>query len=145
MSEVQDYSTRIKAIQAHNQPILNNFEAWLTQSGLSPKKVKNQVQDIAFFAEYLVYEDKPFKRLDEADEGDVYGFLSFWFPRKAMWSSPNSTKEYFTSFRKFFKWLGQTGQISEQVVGDVLNTLKEDRDTFLQAANGDLDFFKDFE
>jgi site-specific recombinase XerD len=130
----EDYDSRVKAIRAYNQPILKAFRAWLERTGISAKTVKNQVEDIAFFGEYLVYYDNPLKRLDEADEGDVYSFLSDWFPRKALWSSPSSVKAYLTSFRKFFNWLGETGRVSEQVVRDVVDTLKEERETFLQAA-----------
>jgi site-specific recombinase XerD len=128
-----DYDARADAIRAYNQPILEGFETRLKQAGLSPKTVKNQVSDIDFFGEYLVYYDDPLKRLDEADEGDVYRFLADWFPRKAMWSSESSVKAYLTSFRKFFSWLGQTGQVSDQAVSRVLSTLKEERETFLEA------------
>lgn len=129
----EDYDSRVKAIRAYNQPILESFEAWLVQTGLSPKTVKKQVEDIDFFGEYLVYYDDPLKRLDEADEGDVYRFLADWFPRKALWSSPSSVKAYLTSFRKFFSWLGETGRVSDQVVSEVLSTLKEEREIFLEA------------
>src|SRR5690348_2335978 len=130
----EDYDNRVNAIRAYNQPILEAFQTWLFRTGVSPKTVKNQVEDIAFFGEFLVYYDDPLKRLDEADEGDVYSFLSDWFPRKALWSSPSSVKAYLTSFRKFFKWLGETGRVGEQVVQEVLDTLKQERETFLQAA-----------
>lgn len=129
----EDYDSRVKAIQAYNQPILESFESWLVQTGVSAKTGKKQLEDITFFGEYLVYYDDPLERLDEADEIDVYHFLADWFPRKALWSSPSSVKAYFTSFRKFFSWLGETGRVSDQVVSAVLSTLKEERETFLKA------------
>src|SRR4051812_24926075 len=109
----ENYDSRVKAIRAYNQPILDDFEEWLLQEGISPKRVKSQVSDIDFFGEYLVYYDDPLKRLDEAGESDVYNFLADRFPRKALWSSPSSVKAYFTTFRKFFSWLGETGRVSE--------------------------------
>ncbi len=58
-----------------------------------------------FFTDYLVYYE-PLKRLDEADDGDVFTFLSSWFPRKAMWANETNVKSYLASFKKFFKWIG---------------------------------------
>jgi site-specific recombinase XerD len=127
-----DYDARVRAIRAYNQPILDDFETWLEQSGLSEKTVKTHVDNIYFFTNYLVYYE-PLNRLDEATSVDVWMFLADWFPRKALWASVTSTKSYLTSFKKFFRWMGETGRVSPETVADVLVTLKEDRDAFLKA------------
>jgi len=41
-------------------------------------------------------------------------------------------KRYLASFKKFFKWMGETGLVAPQTVADVLDTLKFDRDEFLR-------------
>ena len=132
MSDPGTYDTQVQAIQAYNQPILDGFRAWLEQSGLAEKTVKSHVENIDFFTEYLVYYE-PLEKLDEADGSDVWMFLSDWFPRKAMWSSVTSVKSYIASFKKFFQWMGETGRVSPETVADVLDTLKEGRDEFLEA------------
>ena len=76
---------------------------------------------------------EPLKKLDEADNGDVRMFLVDWFPRKAMWASITSVKSNIASFKKFFWWLVETGRASPETVADVLNTLKEGREDFLEA------------
>ena len=76
---------------------------------------------------------EPLEKLDEADGSDVWMFLSDWFPRKAMWASVTSVKSYLASFKKFFQWMGETGRVSPETVADVLTTLKEGRDEFLEA------------
>jgi site-specific recombinase XerD len=134
MSSIDDYDAEVKAIRAHNQPILDEFRSWLKQSGLSEKTISNQVSDIDFFTEYLVYYD-PVEKLDEADCGDVHMFLADWFPRKALWASATSVKSYLTSFKKFFRWMGETGRISPETVADVLTTLKENRDEYFEAVS----------
>jgi site-specific recombinase XerD len=133
MSDTLSYDERVQTIRAYNQPIIEDFRAWLEQSSLSEKTVRKYVFDIKFFTEYLVYYDDPLKKLDESDSSDVRMFLRYWFPRKAMWSSTTSVKSYLASFRKFFNWLGETGCISPETVADVLTTLKEGRDEFLEA------------
>ncbi len=127
-----DYDAQVQAIRAYNQPILDSFRAWLEQAGLAEKTIKNHVDNIDFFTHYLVYND-PLEKLDEADGSDVWMFLSDWFPRKALWSSATSVKSNIASFKKFFQWMGETGRVSPETVADVLDTLKEGRDEFLDA------------
>ncbi len=79
-----DYDAQVRAIQAYNQPILDGFRAWLEQLGLAEKTIKNHVDNIDFFTDYLVYYE-PLEKLDEADGSDVRMFLTDWFPRKARW------------------------------------------------------------
>ena len=134
MNDANTYDTRVQAIRAYNQPILDDFRAWLEQSGLAEKTIKNHVDNIDFFTEYLVYYE-PLEKLDEADGSDVWMFLSDWFPRKAMWASEASVKSNIASFKKFFQWMEETGRVSPETVADVLSTLKEGRDHFLEAAD----------
>jgi len=133
MSSADSYDARVQAIKAYNQPILDDFRAWLEQSGLAEKTVRNHVDNIDFFTDYLVY-NEPLEKLDEADGSDVWMFLGDWFPRKAMWASESSVKSNMASFKKFFQWMGETGRVSTETVDDVLSTLKEGRDEFIEAA-----------
>lgn len=129
---MDDYDQQVEAIRAYNRPILAAFQTWLTAARLADKTIRGHVENIDFFTEFLVYYE-PLRRLEEADEGDVFEFLSSWFPRKAMWASENSIKANIASFKKFFEWMGQTGKMSEETVGEILTMLKEDRDEFLGA------------
>ena len=134
MSDAESYDARVQAIRTYNQPILDAFRAWLQQSGLSEKTINNHVDNIDFFTHYLVYYDDPLKKLDEADGSDVWMFLTDWFPRKAMWASATSVKSNIASFKKStnVQWMAETGRVSPATVADVLNTLKEGRDEFLE-------------
>jgi len=125
------YEQRVRAIQLANQPILDGFKGWLEHSGLSEKTIKDHVDNIRFFTRYLVLYAHSLRRLDEATDSEVYWFLADWFPHKALWASVASTKVYLASFKKFFKWMGETGLVSPETVADVLDTLKEERDVFL--------------
>ena len=137
MSEI-DYDAQVDAIKEQNAPILADFQKSLEQARLAKKTVKNHVENIDFFTEYLVYYE-PLTRLDEADEGDISSFLLDWFPRKALWASTSSTKSYLASFKKFFVWMGETKRISPEVVEEVLETMKEHRQDFLEAVEDDDD------
>ena len=128
----ETYEQRVQAIQRANQPILDGFEAWLRQSGISEQTIKDHVDNMRLFAHYLLLYAYSLRRLDEATEGAVYDFLEDWFPRKALWASVSSMKLYLASFKKFYKWMGETGLVSPETVEDVLSTLKDDRNLFLR-------------
>jgi hypothetical protein len=77
----ETYEQRVQAIQLANQPILDGFETWLRQSGLSEQTIKEHVDNMRFFSRYLLLYAYSLRRLDEATEGDVYDFLEDWFPK----------------------------------------------------------------
>jgi site-specific recombinase XerD len=138
--KMSDYDQEVEKIRACNQPILDEFQSWLENSGLAPNTVKNHLDNIDFFSKYLVYYE-PLTKLDESDGGDIYGFLGDWFPRKAMWASKASTRSNMASFRKFFRFLRESGRIDEEIENDVRDTLIEYRDEFLKAAEFDDSFW----
>jgi site-specific recombinase XerD len=130
---MSNYDQQVEAIRSYNQPILDEFKAWLEAKGLAKKTVKNHVDNIDFFADFLVYYE-PLEKLNEATEIEVYSFLSDWFPRKAMWASPASVKSYMASFRKFFKFMVESNRIDSKDEQAVRESLKECRDEFIEAA-----------
>jgi hypothetical protein len=129
--QAETYEQRVQAIELANQPILEGFEHWLKQARLSEQTIRDHVDNIRFFARYLLLYAYSLRRLDEATEGAVYDFLADWFPRKALWASVSSMKVYLASFKKFFRWMGASGLVSPATVADVLSTLKEERALFL--------------
>ena len=133
---MSDYDQEVEKIRKHNQPILDEFQTWLEKSGLVRNPVKNHVENIDFFAEYLVYYE-PLSKLDEADDSDVYSFLGNWFPRKAMWASESIMRSNMASFRKYFKFLRESGRVEKVVEDEVRETLKESKDEFLEAVEFD--------
>jgi site-specific recombinase XerD len=131
-NDAQTYEQRVQAIQLSNQPILDGFETWLRQSGLSEPTIRDHVDNMRFFSRYLLLYAYSLRRLDEASEGAVYDFLEDWFPRKALWASVSSMKVYLASFKKFFTWMGETGLVPPETVADVRSTLKDSRSLFLR-------------
>src|SRR5258708_39025018 len=99
----ETYEQRGQAIQRANQSILDGFETWLRQSGLSEPTIKEHVDNMRFFSRYLLLYAYSLRRLDEATEGAVYDFLEDWFRRKARWASVSSMKWNLASSKNFFK------------------------------------------
>jgi hypothetical protein len=95
-------------------------------------RTENETQrycNIQLFTLHLVYYD-PVTKLDEASCGDAHMFLADWFPRKAAWASATSVKSYLTSFKKFFKWMGEMGRVSPETVTNMLTMLKKSQNDF---------------
>ena len=65
----QTYEQRVQAIQLANQPILDGFEIWLRQSGLSDQTIKDHVDNIRFFSRYLLLYAYSLRRLHQANRG----------------------------------------------------------------------------
>lgn len=135
MVGTSDYDAHVKRIREYNAPIIAGFCTWLQLTGLSPKTINNHVLNIELFAEYLVYYE-PLKQLDQTESYNVDIFLSDWFIRKALWSSVTSIKSFLATFKKFFKWMGDTKRMPQETVDSIHTTLKEGRDDFLAAVEG---------
>lgn len=131
---MSEFDKEVAQIEKYNQEIIDGFKAWLEKENLSAKTIKNHISNIEFFADYLVYYE-PSQPLDEADDQDVYDFLTDYFPRKALWSSESSTKSYMTSFKKFFSYMVETNKISPDIEAEVKDTLKEGKQEFLDAVS----------
>ena len=130
------YDKRSQTIDEQNKPLIDGFAASLIDAGLSAKTVRRHVENIDYFAIFLMTTEDPIKRLYEADESDIRVFLSYWFHRKAKWSSVETTKSNMISLKTFYKWMGETMTMSDGVVEDIITTLKERRADFLAAAQG---------
>ena len=133
-----DYDKEVKKINAYNQPILDEFASWLKKSGLAQATIEKHVENMDFFAEYLMYYE-PLYALNEADAEDVTSFLLDWYPRKAMWASVSHTKSHMATFRKFFKFTSETNRIDKVVEDEVRQVLKDEKDAFLEAVEFDDD------
>jgi site-specific recombinase XerD len=131
--QAETYEQRVQGIRQANQPLLEGFEHWLRQSGLREPTIRDHVDNLRLFEHYLLLYDYSLRRLDDATDSEVYWFLADWFPPKALWASVSSMTVYLATFKKFFKWMGETGLVSSQVVADVRSTLKEERRVFLRA------------
>ena len=135
-----DYEQAEAAIRTDNQQLLDAFQVSLKAAELTDKTIKTHLTNLDFLGDYLAnYE--PLRRLDEADEADVCSFLLEWYPRKAMWASPSQTQSLVASFRKFYRFLGETRRMNEKRVSKILASLKRGRDAFLAAV--EVDDFED--
>jgi len=142
MTEELDYDEQVELIEAQNEPILSAFEQWLVANRLSPKTIHRHMENVEFFAEYLVYYE-PLEPLIEADSSDFDAFCGDWFPRKAMWASAGSARSNLASFRKFAAFMVEAKHWDKEREEDIRETLKENKEDYIETAESYYDKYDD--
>ena len=127
--EMNDVDRVMSNMQSQNKKILDDFEEYLKNAGLTSKTISKHLDNIEFFINhYLLYDefvspDKGYDRLND--------FFSYFFPRKAMWSSANSVKENITSLKKFYKYLQELSFITNANLKEMHSIIKEEKEYWL--------------
>jgi len=138
-----------------NITILEQFEKYLQEQGLSDKTVNKHLSNLDFYAnDYLInycseeFEDNKFfvpTIIDGVFFSCIDDFLGDFFIRKCMWSSENTIKENITSFRKFYTFLEKEGKIDKEDLDELKELIKEQKDEWIRKVNLYNDPDTDFE
>ena len=129
----------MESIQSQNKKVLNDFEEYLKKSGVTDKTVSKHSDNIDFYINhYLLYDDfeshdKGHYRLDD--------FFTYYFPRKAMWSSANSVKENITSLKKFYKYLQELSFITNANLKEMNSIIKEEKEYWLSLYSDEAEIY----
>jgi len=138
---MSNYDQVVKKIKTDNEPLIAEFSNYLKDEGLSPKTIKNHMQNISFFAEYLIYYE-PYLSLHEVESCcEVSSFLGDFFPRKAMWASPASIKSNIATFKKFFKWMIAKNKMRKDEYEYLLELIKEEKENWIESATFEDDYY----
>ena len=126
---VDTYEEDVKVIRKRNEMLLSEFKEWLELKGLSEKTVEKHEFSIRFYInEYLLYYDA---LLPENGIDKVEDYMENWFPRKAMWASVTSVKEYGASFKKFYTFMSEKGLVSACDVDELKKMIKTKMDYWI--------------
>jgi len=125
-----DFDAECDAIRQQNGVLLEQFEQWLRDAGLSDKTVRTHVDNVAFYINDYLLREEP----QEPEEGvDQIGwFLGDWFIRKAMWASQTSIKGYAATFKKFYGFLLEQGRLQAGDFNDMKRVIKDDMPEWLE-------------
>ena len=130
---MDEYDRRCRSIRMENVVLLDNFELWMRDKGLSKATLKKHRDNIDFYVnEFLLYE-YPKHASQGADE--VGMFLGYWFIRKAMWANAAAVKSNATSLKKFYNYMLQRGKVDREAVEDMKDRIKEDLPEWVATVN----------
>ncbi len=124
MNEYEEYEQRFERIRKENEALLDAFEAWILDKGLSQSTARRHKENIDFFInEFLLYEEPT----QPAEGVDAIGyFLGYWFIRKAMWANESSIRSNAASLKKFYDFLAERGEVDPEDVKDMKQEIKEE-------------------
>ncbi len=124
MTEYEEYEHQCDIIRKQNQVILDAFETWILDKGLSKSTAQKHRDNIDFYInEFLLYESP--KRASEGVD-EVGMFLGYWFIRKAMWANETSIKSNAASLKKFYDFMQQRGEVDSESVKYMKQRIKEE-------------------
>lgn len=128
-----DYEKKFEDNRKRNDVLLNEFFDWLTGAGLTDKTAKTHLNNVGFYVHnFLTYD-----WITPAEEGylKIDDFLSYWFPRKAMWSTEYSVKSNITSLKKFYLFLTGKGLLNESDYIYLLDIIKRKKEYWIDNIN----------
>ena len=131
MDDYKKYEADCERIRLENGVLLDTFNIWLRTKKLSENTIKDHVRNMDFYINvFLLYE-----KANEAKNGasEVGNFLGYWFIRKAMWSSVNQIKINVAGLKKFYTFMYENGQITEEQLDDLNETIKEEMPDWIDA------------
>lgn len=131
MTDYKQYEQDCERIQAANKQLLTDFEAWLKESGLAAKTIRNHSNNVDLYINhYLLYEEAL-----EAQQGihEIGMFLGSWFIRKTTWASPAQIKGNAASLKKFYSFLLEKGLIEKAELDEFAAEIKQEMPRWLAA------------
>jgi site-specific recombinase XerD len=122
MKKYEKFEKKCQEIRADNEKILEEFEEWLEKSGASARTISKHSNNVEFFInEFLLSEDAT-----PAKEGSnsVNMFLGYWFIKKAGWSSESALRGNASSLKKFYQFLFEKGETTQEDLDELSQTIK---------------------
>ncbi len=133
MVDYEEIEEKCNTIRQNNIKLLEDFDAWLKVKRLTDQTIREHMNNIDLFINhFLLYEDAY-----EAKDGvlEVDDFLGYWFIRKVMSSSVNQIKANAASLIKFYTFMFEKGEIEQDDLDDLRETIKEEMPNWITAMN----------
>jgi site-specific recombinase XerD len=124
-----EYEKKAEDIRNKNNEYIEGFINYLQEQGLKEKTIEKHVFNVDFYINnFLLYYDA----LDvKYGCYKIDNFLGYWFIRKAMWSTPSSTKSNIASIKKFYRYLLENDIVDEDDYNDLCETINCSKEEWL--------------
>ncbi|MCP4537476.1 MAG: hypothetical protein GY832_10050 [Chloroflexi bacterium] len=130
-----DYEIRLQQVRERSRLIIDHFaRTW--QGRISDDVLNQHITNIEYFASgHLTYsaDADNLRSLDQVTGWKMYDFITDWLPRKGLVVSAHRVKSYLATFDKLFKFMGVHGYMEPENAAKVLEMLKEDRQSMIDA------------
>lgn len=129
-SEYEQFQKECEKIASKNMALLSGFANSLLESGLSQTTIQEHVDNIDMYINTFLLYERPIEAQKGASELD--DFFSYWFPRKALWSSPGSVRSTAASLKKFYSYLHSKGLFAKEELEELKQEIKESMPLWLE-------------
>ncbi len=122
--EYKEYEIKCAEIKEKNRILLSGFERWLSKKGFTEKTIRKHILNADLYInDFLLYTDC-IKAREGAPEIGMY--LGYWFIKKGLGSSKVAIKESAASVKRFYQFMYEIGEISEDDLSDLKIRIKEE-------------------
>jgi len=140
--EFKEWELQVEIVKKNNNKLLFEFEEYLKVKSLKAKTINNHVFNIELFAnEYLLrYSIIP------VEKGflEIGSFLGDYFIRKTSWASKYSINENIASFKKFYTFLNEKGEVSKEELSEMKELIKDEKEDWLEEVDSYWNDIEDF-
>ena len=124
--DYEDEEARDARLREENQQHLQEFDDWLTASGLKDQTIGRHLSNVEPFLNYYLID---YEGLSAREGVDYVGdYLGQFFIRKMMWSTPQTIRTTAASIKKFYRCMCELGHITPVELEAVLYAIKHDMD-----------------
>lgn len=105
-------------VRASSERVLKAFERWLPRYSLRLQTIERHVTNVRRFAEAYLEHQQPLRPFHDVTPADVHSYLIRSLPPGV------KAKDSVVSFKKFFRFMGETGRMPYDVAYDILDDLR---------------------
>lgn len=111
-------------LHERNEKHLDEFDAWLAESGLKDQTINRHLSNVNPFINYYLadYDARTIKQ----GVDDVGSYLGNFFIRKMMWSTPATIRSTAASIKKFYRCMCELGYVTKPELDTVMWTIKQE-------------------
>lgn len=123
--DYKEYEKQCEAIRAENRMYLEEFKKDLEEAGLVKKTITRHINNIDLYINDYLLREEPLEMKEGASFGNLNYFMSYFFIRKCLWSTPATIKTTTASIKKFYKCMLERGRIEQADYSELTSTIKE--------------------
>ncbi|NLP29567.1 MAG: recombinase [Clostridiales bacterium] len=132
MYTYEEYEQKCDQIRNRNEFYINEFREDLINAGLKKRTISRHCNNIDLYINIYLLREEPLEMTSGADYYRIDDFLGYFFIRKCAWSTPSTIKGTAASIKKFYKSMLQRGYIEESNYKELIETIKENIDEWLE-------------
>ncbi|NLB22497.1 MAG: recombinase [Clostridium sp.] len=124
----EDYEGALKLvdeIRVRNGVFLEEFKKDLEKAGLVKKTITRHINNIDLYINDYLLREEPLEMREGTSSANLDDFISYFFIRKCLWSTPATIKTTTASIKKFYKYMLERGRIDQADYIELTSTIKE--------------------